>query len=173
MKLLRKQLTKYLWVSPMPIIELDLLIAQVILKAISLRRKYQLTYFDSLHAATAILHDGTIISSDKAYQEIKELKTIHPEEILKKSTHKRHLPTQIIYNNKPKGGGSIHLLAESSINRCYAILKNPRSAKKWCSLEGGTIASWLRFQPINLLSIELAFSSGRLNPTLGGLGVEH
>lgn len=58
--------------------------AQVILKAINLRRKYQLTYFDSLHAATAILQDGTIISSDKAYQEIKELKTIHPEEMLKK-----------------------------------------------------------------------------------------
>ncbi|MGP3668040.1 MAG: type II toxin-antitoxin system VapC family toxin [Candidatus Bathyarchaeota archaeon] len=53
--------------------------AQVMLTAINLRKKYQLTYFDSLHAATAILHDGAIISTDKAYREIKELKAIDPK----------------------------------------------------------------------------------------------
>lgn len=57
--------------------------SKVILAASSLRKKYPLTYFDSLHAATAILHDREIISTDKAYREIKELKTISPEEALR------------------------------------------------------------------------------------------
>ncbi|MEM2739815.1 MAG: PIN domain-containing protein [Candidatus Bathyarchaeia archaeon] len=56
--------------------------SKVILKAIELRRKYLLTYSDSLHAATAILHDGKIISTDKAYIEVKDLQTIDPREVL-------------------------------------------------------------------------------------------
>lgn len=56
--------------------------SEVILEAISLRRRYQLTYFDSLHAATTILHDGAIVSTDKAYIGIRELKAIDPEDAL-------------------------------------------------------------------------------------------
>ncbi|MEM3694331.1 MAG: hypothetical protein QXI39_09970 [Candidatus Bathyarchaeia archaeon] len=53
--------------------------SKVVQEAIGLRKKYQLTYFDSLHAAMATLHDGAIISTDKAYMRIKELKAIDPE----------------------------------------------------------------------------------------------
>ncbi|MCS7385753.1 MAG: type II toxin-antitoxin system VapC family toxin [archaeon GB-1867-005] len=54
------------------------LTADVLLKASELREKYNLTYFDSLHGATAILLDGEIISSDKDYENVEELKLINP-----------------------------------------------------------------------------------------------
>lgn len=57
------------------------LTVSVILKAIDLRRKYSISYFDSLHAATALEYDKTIISADHIYGEIKELKYIDPEKI--------------------------------------------------------------------------------------------
>ncbi|MBS7612120.1 type II toxin-antitoxin system VapC family toxin [Candidatus Bathyarchaeota archaeon] len=57
--------------------------SKVILAAIVLRRKYRLTYFDSLHAATATLHDGEIVSTDEAYMGVKELRAIDPEEALR------------------------------------------------------------------------------------------
>lgn len=53
------------------------------MEVMDLRKRYQLTYFDSLHAATAILYDGRIISTDKVYMEIKELKAIDPEEAMR------------------------------------------------------------------------------------------
>lgn len=57
------------------------LTSKTMLTAINLRKKYGLTYFDSLHAAAAILYDETIISADKAYKTLKELKAIDPEEL--------------------------------------------------------------------------------------------
>jgi len=57
------------------------LTSEIILRALDLRVKYQLTYFDSLHAATATLWDGVIISVDKAYLRVRELKAVAPEEI--------------------------------------------------------------------------------------------
>lgn len=49
-----------------------------------LREKHRLTYFDSLHAATAITEKLTLISYDeKAYQKLPELKYKHPTTISK------------------------------------------------------------------------------------------
>ena len=42
------------------------------------RRKYNLTFFDSLHAATAVEKGETLVSFDKRYSNIKELKYKHP-----------------------------------------------------------------------------------------------
>jgi len=52
---------------------------EVVLKAIELRNTYKISYFDSLHAATALKYDKTIISTDYVYKEIKELKHIDPK----------------------------------------------------------------------------------------------
>jgi len=57
------------------------LTANIIIRAIELRRKYNISYFDSLHAATAIEYDKVIISTDRIYKEIKEIKYIHPKMI--------------------------------------------------------------------------------------------
>ena len=57
------------------------LTVNVVLKASEIREKYGLTYFDSLHGATAILSDGKIISSDKAFEKVKELKAINPSKL--------------------------------------------------------------------------------------------
>jgi len=54
---------------------------KIILKAIELRNKYNISYFDSLHAATAIEYDKVIISTDHIYREIKELKWVDPKKI--------------------------------------------------------------------------------------------
>jgi len=59
--------------------------SEIITKAIRLRRKHHITYFDSLHAASALSHDKTIISTDKVYKEIPELKAISPKEALEQS----------------------------------------------------------------------------------------
>ena len=56
----------------------------VILKASEIREKYGLTYFDSLHGATAMLYDGKIISSDKAYEGVNGLKAINPAEFVQR-----------------------------------------------------------------------------------------
>jgi len=53
----------------------------ILVRAVELRRTYNLTYFDSLHAATAISIDGKIISTDVVYDEIPELKRIDPYKI--------------------------------------------------------------------------------------------
>lgn len=60
--------------------------SKVILKSIELRDRYGLTFFDSLHAATAITLDRVIISTDKAYSRIKELKHIDPRKLFKEES---------------------------------------------------------------------------------------
>ncbi|MHC1628370.1 MAG: type II toxin-antitoxin system VapC family toxin [Candidatus Nezhaarchaeales archaeon] len=57
------------------------LTSKILIEASKLRKNYNLTYFDSLHAASALQHDKTIISTDKAYQTIPKLKTINPRQI--------------------------------------------------------------------------------------------
>ena len=59
------------------------LTSEVLVKAIDLRTKYGLTYFDSLHAATAILKDRVIISTDKAYSKINNIKHIDPRDVVR------------------------------------------------------------------------------------------
>ncbi len=46
-----------------------------------LRRKYALTYFDSLHAAVAIAAGEPLASYDEIYRRVKELKHIHPSSL--------------------------------------------------------------------------------------------
>ncbi len=57
------------------------LTVNVLIKASELREKYGLTFFDSLHGATALLLDGIIISIDRAYNEVRGLKVVDPATI--------------------------------------------------------------------------------------------
>lgn len=47
--------------------------------ACRLRENYTLTYFDSLRASVAVFEDLELVSYDKRYSEVRELKYIHPE----------------------------------------------------------------------------------------------
>ncbi len=55
--------------------------SRIMVRASELRENFTLTYFDSLHAATALLDDKTIISVDSAYDSVDELKRIDPRKI--------------------------------------------------------------------------------------------
>lgn len=57
--------------------------SDVMVKASELREKFGLTYFDSLHAASAINVDGVIVSTDREYEGIEDLDAIKPDEFLK------------------------------------------------------------------------------------------
>ncbi|RLF02759.1 MAG: hypothetical protein DRJ64_08980 [Thermoprotei archaeon] len=48
------------------------------LKAFKLREKYGLTFFDSLHAASAICENDILVSYDKIYATVDELDYRHP-----------------------------------------------------------------------------------------------
>lgn len=50
----------------------------VLSQAAFIREKYNFRrfYFDSVHLSTAILHDGTIVSSDREFDHVSELKRI-------------------------------------------------------------------------------------------------
>ena len=50
------------------------------MRAAWIRRKYGLSFFDSLHAASAMSLDSTILSFDEAYDRVEGLKRIDPEE---------------------------------------------------------------------------------------------
>jgi len=52
-----------------------------LLAAWRLRGKYGLSYFDSLHAAVAIVEGEAIASYDEAYKRVKGLRYIHPSEL--------------------------------------------------------------------------------------------
>ncbi len=51
-------------------------------KAWILRRKYGLTFFDSLHAAAAVREGDVLVSFDRKYGNVKELKYKHPFSLL-------------------------------------------------------------------------------------------
>ena len=51
-------------------------------KAYQLRSNYGLTFFGSLHAATAIIERLTLISYDRSYGRVKELNYLHTSEYL-------------------------------------------------------------------------------------------
>jgi predicted nucleic acid-binding protein len=53
-------------------------------KAAEIREKYDLTYYDSLHAASALNYeDKTIVSTDPKYDVVKDLKRINPYKFAK------------------------------------------------------------------------------------------
>lgn len=56
--------------------------AQTILKAIELRRRFGLNYFDSLHAASAFEVDCRIISTDTAFDSVEGLTRIDPYKLV-------------------------------------------------------------------------------------------
>ncbi len=58
------------------------LTSETILKASELRGEIVgLTYFDSLHAATALLTDKKIISTDQIYDKVKEIERLSPQKL--------------------------------------------------------------------------------------------
>jgi len=57
---------------------------EVFLTASALIEEYELGAFDAYIAATALLKDRTILSSDHIYDKIKGIKRVNPEEIAKK-----------------------------------------------------------------------------------------
>jgi len=55
----------------------------VLSRAAVIRERYPFRrfYFDSIHLSTAILHDGTIVSSDKEFDQIGEIERIPLERV--------------------------------------------------------------------------------------------
>ena len=53
----------------------------VVLKIIEIRKKYKIRDFDSIIAATALVHKLTLITSDKDFSNIKKLKIIAPNKL--------------------------------------------------------------------------------------------
>ncbi len=51
------------------------------MRAVWIRRKYDLSFFDSLHAALAMSLDSTIALFDEAYDEVEGLRRIDPEDL--------------------------------------------------------------------------------------------
>ena len=49
---------------------------EVLVEASRLREVYGLTFFDSLHAASALMKDGKIISRDECYDRVKGLERV-------------------------------------------------------------------------------------------------
>ena len=62
-----------------PNLEILPLTPDIVLLAIELREEYQLSFFDSHHVATALIEDGILIGTDKAFEEIEGLTMIYPE----------------------------------------------------------------------------------------------
>lgn len=52
-----------------------------------LREAYNLTYFDSLHAAVAITENDVLLSYNQVYSKISELKYLHPSKMLKANSY--------------------------------------------------------------------------------------
>jgi predicted nucleic acid-binding protein len=48
-------------------------------EAFRLRKKYDLTYFDSLHAAVGIIENLELVSYDKEYAKVTESNYVHPD----------------------------------------------------------------------------------------------
>lgn len=55
---------------------------KTILLSIKLREDYDLSFFDSHHAATALENDGKIISTDQQYKKMSDLEVVDPEDVL-------------------------------------------------------------------------------------------
>ena len=55
---------------------------KTILLSITLREDYNLSFFDSHHAATALENDGKIISTDQDFKKVPNLELVDPEDCL-------------------------------------------------------------------------------------------
>lgn len=54
---------------------------EIVISSIAIRRNYELTFFDSHYAATALSRDRVIISMDNAYDSIPNLNRYEPDEV--------------------------------------------------------------------------------------------
>lgn len=59
----------------------------ILVTASRIRMKHGLTYFDSLHAASALKHDRTIISTDKAYRAVPGLTVMDPRDVVRRASN--------------------------------------------------------------------------------------
>ncbi len=66
-----------------PNIKTIALTPKTILLSITLREEYNLSFFDSHHAATAIENDGIIISTDQQYNRVSNLELLDPDDFQK------------------------------------------------------------------------------------------
>jgi len=55
---------------------------KTVLLSIKLREDYDLSFFDSHHAATALENDGKIISTDQQFKKVPNLELVDPEDCL-------------------------------------------------------------------------------------------
>jgi len=65
-------------------VEIVLPVSQAVLsQAALLQSKYSFAkfYFDSIHVSTAVLHDGNIVSSDREFDQITEVRRIRLEKL--------------------------------------------------------------------------------------------
>jgi len=76
---IRKDIQAFMMISNIHEIPLT---SKVIITASLLREKYHLSYFDSLHAASALAHDRIVISVDKCYRRIPDIKLIDPGSVI-------------------------------------------------------------------------------------------
>ncbi|MBN1454892.1 MAG: PIN domain-containing protein [Methanomicrobia archaeon] len=54
---------------------------EIVISSIAIRRNYELTFFDSHYAATALSRDRIIISMDRAYDDSPSLNRYGPDEV--------------------------------------------------------------------------------------------
>jgi len=57
------------------------LTSDTILNAVRIRANYGFTYFDPLHASTALLYDGVTISVDEDYKRVQGLEVVDPRRL--------------------------------------------------------------------------------------------
>lgn len=67
---------------------------KTILLSIKLREDYELSFFDSHHAATALENDGKIISTDQQFKKVPNLELLDPEDYLNHDPEKRNKNTK-------------------------------------------------------------------------------
>ncbi len=60
------------------------LTSTVLIEASRIRERYGLTYFDPLHAASALIYDKKVISVDTAYQRVEDLELVDPRIVVEK-----------------------------------------------------------------------------------------
>lgn len=58
--------------------------SSILILALNLRNKFNLTYFDSLHCSSALFKDKIIVGTDSDFEKIPDLTIINPKEFLKK-----------------------------------------------------------------------------------------
>ena len=64
-------------------IEFIPLTKEILKRAVEVRKKHGLNIFDSLHSATCLVHKEEILSTDKVFDFVKDLKRIDPRDFIR------------------------------------------------------------------------------------------